>query len=856
MDKLEQGIITLFNTIEKKPNLQASRTLYDVLNHIYQQDRPMYEKYINRYLEDVTNQLIYCNLGDKAAFYTLRRDSLRMDSYRSLDSYLQFLEYDRDPEKMFYVPRREIMKPIVQSLQDLTDDKLDLLSLSMPPGTGKAQPLDALVLTPGGFKEMGEIRLGDIVYSMTGKATRVVGVFPQGVKDVYRITFESGRSTEACGDHLWHVKRPNSDKKWRVLTTDQIRNNPSKYPFAIPKTKPVEFVKQDLPVDPLKMGKFLGCHFQGTRLRGKFRELGLDYRISPKHKFIPPQYLRSSIDDRYRLLQGLLDYGNGTRSRDTAPGRIFTTASYAVAQGICDLVYGLGGMAYMTVYEGRYQEGMNGRLSKRYTFSDTEHYKILIQFHHETPIYFEKRSLWKRIERKHRTLPVHEKGDFDKIVSVEHVGQKECQCIKVSSPTESYLTNDFIVTHNTTLGTMYLSWIMGREPMKPNLASAHSSKLTRSFFDGVQSIITDPEYNWEKAFPNVPVVTTSTKEESIDLMKEKRFKTLTCRSIDGSLTGATRCENILYADDLVSGIEEAMSLDRMESLWMKYANDLKSRKKQGCKEIHIATRWSVHDVIGRLERQYGDDPRAKFIAFPALDENDESNFNYKFGVGFDTKYYRSMRNDLDNISWKALYQNEPIEREGLLYNEDELRRYYRLPEGDPDAILAICDTAESGKDDTFLPVAYQYGSDFYIEDCVCTDALPEVTDNLLAHTLVKHRVHKAKFESNSAGGRTADKVQELVDGLGGRTHIVKQFTTSNKETKIIVNSDFVKKHFLFKDKTQFQPNSQYAGMVKKMCSYSLKGKNKHDDVPDGLAQLAEFINSMQNMKVSVFQRPF
>jgi predicted phage terminase large subunit-like protein len=411
-------------------------------------------------------------------------------------------------------------------------------------------------------------------------------------------------------------------------------------------------------------------------------------------------------------------------------------------------------------------------------------------------------------------------------------------------------------TGKTTVGIFFLSWIMGKYPNMPNLASAHADKLTRSFYDGVLTIITDPEYLWADVFPGVQVQSTNSKDETINLDKPKRFKSLTCRSIDGSLTGATRCEKILYADDLVSGIEEALSIDRLDSLWNKYTNDLKSRKKQGCKEIHIATRWSVHDPIGRLQKQYGNDPRAKFIAFPALDENDESNFNYKYGVGFDTKYFHDMRDNLDDVSWKCLYMNEPIEREGLLYSEEDLRRYYELPEGEPDAIIAVCDTAEGGGDDTFLPVAYVYGNDYYIEDCVCDNSLPEITDALCAEILLKHRVKQCQFESNSAGGRTADKVQEKVKEKGGITHITKKRTTSNKETKIIVNSTFVKERFVFKDKSQYRSNSSYAKMMRLLCSYTMMGKNKHDDVPDGLAQLAEYIQSLKGREVEVIKRPF
>ena len=409
-------------------------------------------------------------------------------------------------------------------------------------------------------------------------------------------------------------------------------------------------------------------------------------------------------------------------------------------------------------------------------------------------------------------------------------------------------------TGKTTLGIFFLTWVMGKYPNMPNLASAHSSKLTRSFYDGVCSIITDPEYLWADVFPNVHLVGTNAKDETIDLDKPKRFKSLTCRSIDGSLTGATRCEKILYADDLVSGIEEALSYDRLESLWSKYVNDLKTRKKMGCKEVHIATGWSVHDVIGRLQQQYGDDPRYRFIELSALNDNQESNFSYKYGVGFSTKYFLDMKDSLDEVSWMCLFQNQRIEREGQVFSEDSLRRYYELPSDPPDVVIGVCDTAEGGGNDTVLLVGYMYGKDVYIEDCVVSNALPEVTDGLCADVLLRNKVKQCRFESNSAGGRTADKVNELLQAKGGATHITKKRTISNKQTRIIVNSDYVKNHFLFKDKSKC--SGQYAAMIRKLCVYSALAKNKQDDVPDAMAQMVDYIHSMDGGKVEIFRRPW
>lgn len=411
-------------------------------------------------------------------------------------------------------------------------------------------------------------------------------------------------------------------------------------------------------------------------------------------------------------------------------------------------------------------------------------------------------------------------------------------------------------TGKSTLGIFFLSWVMGRDPNGQSLASAHSGTLTRSFYDGVLQIITDSEYLWGDVFPNLNVASTNSKEETIDLLKKHRFSTLTCRAINASLTGATRCDQILYADDLVSGIEEAMSKERLDKLWLSYTNDLKSRKKMSAKEIHIATRWSVHDVIGRLEQEYGDDPRARFIVLPAFNSEGESNFDYAYGVGFDTEYFEDMRTNLDEASFKALFMNQPIEREGLLYDVDELRRFFELPSNEADAIIGVCDTKDRGSDYACLPVAYVYGQDYYIADVVCDNSLPNVVDARLSDVLLRNKVQMCRFESNSAGGRIAEKVQAEVKAKGGITNITTKYTTANKETKIIVNSAWVKEHCLFLDESKYKRNSEYGKFIDMLCSYTVAGKNKHDDVPDSMAMLSEYAQSLSSAKVEVFARPF
>ena len=411
-------------------------------------------------------------------------------------------------------------------------------------------------------------------------------------------------------------------------------------------------------------------------------------------------------------------------------------------------------------------------------------------------------------------------------------------------------------TGKTTLGEFFISFVMGHYPNTPNLMSSHSGFMTRMFYDAVLNIITSNEYCWSDVFPDVIFEGNNAKEETINLGRWQPFKTLTCRPIRGSLTGVTRCEGFLYVDDLVSGIEEALSIDRLDKLYGEYTTDLKSRKKKKAKEIHIATRWSVHDVIGRLERMYEGNPRAEFIAVPDIDpKTGKSNFDYDYDVGFDEKYFHDMEMSMDDVSYRCLYKSDPIEREGILYHPTELQRYLGgLPDREPDSILAICDTKDTGTDYNFLGVFYQYGDRYYLEDLVFKNIDPGTLDELNSDMLVKHHVQQAQFESNKEGSRTANEVERLVREKGGRCHITKKYTTQNKETKIIVNSSWVKEHVIFKDITEYEPKSDYGVMMSFLCSYTQLGKNKHDDAPDALAMFAQFVDALLGGEGQIMKR--
>lgn len=455
---------------------------------------------------------------------------------------------------------------------------------------------------------------------------------------------------------------------------------------------------------------------------------------------------------------------------------------------------------------------------------------------------------WSR-EPKKKFYPPRRKVLKQVVDALQELADDKLDLLAVSLPPGS---------GKTTLAIFYLTWLGGRIPNEPMLTGSHSNSFVRGVYDECLRIFdANGDYLWHDVFPDIQVSNTNAKDCRIDLDKRQRFETLEFTSIGTGNAGLYRAATLLYCDDLVSGIEVALSKERLDKLWETYTTDLRQRKiGDHCKELHIATRWSVHDVIGRLEREYMDSDRAKFIIVPAMDENDESNFDYAYGVGFSTKFYREQRGIMDDVSWRALYMNEPIEREGLVYSPDELRRYFDLPKEDADAIIGICDTKDKGADYAFLPVAYVYGQDYYIDDCVCDNGLPNIVDARLVEILVRDKVKSCRFESNSAGRRVAEKIQEEVKKKNGITHITTKFTTANKETKIIVNSAWVKEHCLFKDASLYQRKSDYGKMMDMLCSYTVAGKNKHDDVPDGMAMLAEYAQSLSGQKVEVFKRPW
>lgn len=415
-------------------------------------------------------------------------------------------------------------------------------------------------------------------------------------------------------------------------------------------------------------------------------------------------------------------------------------------------------------------------------------------------------------------------------------------------------------TQKTTLEKFFCSWIIGRHPKDYSLFFSHSDDITRMFYDGVLDITTNSEeYTWSEIFPDVKLQNTDAKRQRINFDKPKAFSNIQCTSVGSKNAGKVRCNRYLYCDDLVSGIEEALNKKALDKLWRIYGTDARQRKlNQQVKEIHIATRWSVHDVIGRLQRTYSKSNRVRFIAIPDIDPvTGQSNFDYKYN-GMSVEFFHDQELTMDDISYRCLYKNEPIEREGLLYHDDDIRRFMTMPLREPDAILGICDVKNKGTDFMFLPCMYQFDDDFYLVDCVCDDNTDYgIQYGRLSNIIVDHKMQQCEFESNSGGDRVSYEVAQRVEKMGGRCNITDKPTETNKETRIIVNADWVKKHVLFKSVENYKPKEDYGIMMTWLLTYSVVGKNEHDDVPDGLANFCLFVTRGNLVaKVEATANPF
>lgn len=415
----------------------------------------------------------------------------------------------------------------------------------------------------------------------------------------------------------------------------------------------------------------------------------------------------------------------------------------------------------------------------------------------------------------------------------------------------------------STTELFYLSWISGRNPDLANLLVSHSGDIIDQMFSELKRLVQPGgEYLWQDVFPRVKIAGVNSALHTLDLENRKRFPTVQMTTLGSSNAGKVRATHLLACDDLVSKSEQAMNPDQMDKLWRAYTVDCKQRKlgdMDAVGELHISTRWSQQDVLGRLEDLNRNNPKAKFINFPVCDSEGHSYFNYPRGLGYDDEAVKDLRKSMEDVYFQSLYMGRPYEKDGQLYPREELRRYLTLPDREPDAVIAVCDTKTTGPDYCVMPIVYQYGADYYIDDVVCENYNPDVVETNLVMKLLQHKVQQCQIESNVAGGKMASVIQDRVNEAGGITNITTKWTQANKETKILVNSTWVKTHCLFRDDTTITGKAwgEYRTFMTFLMQYSVRGRNRHDDVPDAMAQLALYCTKAKALqKVHLVKRWF
>lgn len=418
----------------------------------------------------------------------------------------------------------------------------------------------------------------------------------------------------------------------------------------------------------------------------------------------------------------------------------------------------------------------------------------------------------------------------------------------------------------TTLLLFYATWLIGKDSEASNLYAAYSDTITKAFFNGVlETLSDDVTYLWKDVFPNSAIVSTNASEETLNIDRRKRYPSLTCRSLYGTLNGACDCTGIIMSDDLIGGIEEALNKDRMVSAYLKVNNNLIPRAKETARLLWWGTRWSEIDPAGlRMELLQNDElyktRKYKIINLPALNEKDESNFEYDYGVGFSSLFYKQRRASFeknnDMASWFAQYQGEPIERQGTLFNSEDMKYYNGvLPEGVPDRIYMAVDPAFGGGDFVASPICFQYGNSIYVHDVVFNDGDKKITQDLLVRAVLKHKVQAMQIEATKMTESYKEGVEELLRTNNYRLSISTKAAPTNvsKEMRIFDKAPDIRENMIFRESGN--RSKEYELFMQNVFSFKVQGKNKHDDAPDSLAMAMDMSN-FNKRKVEIFKRRF
>ena len=413
-------------------------------------------------------------------------------------------------------------------------------------------------------------------------------------------------------------------------------------------------------------------------------------------------------------------------------------------------------------------------------------------------------------------------------------------------------------TGKTTLIKFLLAYIIGQEPKSANMYISYSDGMTKMLLDSVKSMLTDKEeYCFHEIFPDLGEPDTSAEYKTISYRRKGDFPTLGLVSMSGSVTGRTRANRFLVTDDLVKNKEEARSPERLDKLFGDYTATLTTRMiGDNVKQLMLGTRWSSYDPLGRMQDAHGDDPRYTFISIPVWDENEQSNFEYEHPDRYTTEKIRDIKATIDPADFECLFMQHGIEKEGLAFASDSLKYYNGvLPDGEPDNICFVNDVAWGGGDSLSMPIAYVYGDYCYIHDWVFDKRDKSVTKPRVIAKILQHKIKMGRTESNNGGSEYSDDVYRILRteyGYSINMSHKKAPTNMAKLTRIEQHAPTIREFYFRSENCR---DDDYRKAMNELTGFSFTVKNKHDDAPDSLAMMAEYVFDRSKI-ITVGKRPF
>ena len=884
--------------------LDAFQLLYWMGQDISFDDRKVrdYAMKVSKFTHEYADYM--CGRDSSGKFDELYWRLLLFESPHILDSYCLFIEKNRKPQERFYEPRRKTLKKVVDKLQMLEDDELDELFCHQPARTGKLLADDTPVFTDKGWKTHGELKAGDKVIGSDGGFTEVVCVHAKH-HTTHKITFSDGSSFDCHYRHEWNVYDRGA-QKWKTIETrdmiHRVKNKEGRNNFFVPLKPIMNGTEANLAIHPYALGVWLGdgtnqkpcitgdkndyamidkiqklgykvnhtyihkttgvvAYAFGNDFSSGLRKYGLCKRSKRVEKRIPEIYLTASIEQRLELLSGLLDSDGCLIKKERRYH--FSTTSEQLRDDFAFLISTFGWRVSITKEEAKTSSsGITGRKTVwTIGFNPTIH----------IPCVLDRKQLYEFSTQKRVSI--------ESIVESEH---KTGNCITVSNSDGIYLVGKTMIpTHNSQIITVGTSWHCAKNPEISNLYVTYKEGLGGAFNDGVMEIWTDPTYCFKEVFPYIKIARTDAKNNKVDLNRKKKYATLSGKGLESGLNGEYDAYGWLILDDILEGIQDVLNPDILKRKQIVFDNNVMSRKKEQCKLILNGTIWSLHDLyMNRLEFLKSN-PEAKDIRYdvlkiPALDpETDESNFDYDYGVGFTTKYYRIMRAKFeengDMAGWLAQYQQEPIERDGAVFSPENMPNRYdgNLPEEPPLKVVAACDVALGGMDYLSMPVAYVYSDgSVYIHDVVYDNSEKKITQPKVLNALISNGVTNAFFEANAGGEGYKDDIERLLSEQGVKINLVSKYaqqmivnsgkggikTHQRKEQRIWDNAETIRQFYFREPECQ---SLEYRKFMNNLYSFTITGKNKTDDGADSAAMLAVFLNKGSGVKTTrIINSPF